>query len=237
MKSVFKAPSESFFRKEQARVESLIKEPLLELILTHLPHLQPSVAEQEDTWEIVAIKVNSYPYDTTTGEDAQIPTLNGPYVKDVFDKLMKEFVLRSLYVRSNLMMYQVTLASDATSQLPVREALTLRVDRILCELFYLKGYDVEVLTKLSKERFENNQRKSFEERFKTMNAVHSDEKTDEVGETVTQLHNLKVQQEKQRVQDYEKELAKLQQKVEQLKSENKRLLELNHELLEEMQRK
>lgn len=244
MKSVFKAPSGSFFRKEQERVEKLIKDPLLELILTHLPHLQSTVAEQEDTWEIVAIKVNSYPYETNTGEDTEIPTLNGPYVKEVYGKLMKDFMLRCYYLNRDSNVFQSNITTDrnaalyTTAHLPVREILTLHADRILCELYYLKGYDVEVLTKLSKERYENSQRKTFEDRFKAMTAEPADEGAKySAGGTATQLQNLKAQQEKQKLQDIEKELSKLQLKVEQLNLENKRLLELNHELVEEMQRK
>lgn len=53
---------QSFYEKEQKKIKSLIKEPLLELILKFLPHLQPTIQIKDDTWEIVAIELTNLRY-------------------------------------------------------------------------------------------------------------------------------------------------------------------------------
>ena len=91
----------SFFKQEQERIESIIKEPLLEYVLQDLPHLQTTKEQQDDIWEMIAIKLNTDQFqskltstDNNNKEVDEIATLNGPYIKDVYIKLMDDFMQR-----------------------------------------------------------------------------------------------------------------------------------------------
>ena len=53
---------QSFYEKEQKKIKSTIKLPLLELVLKFLPHLQPTIQEKDDMWEIVAIELTNLQY-------------------------------------------------------------------------------------------------------------------------------------------------------------------------------
>ena len=53
---------QSFYEKEQKKIKSTIKLPLLELVLKFLPHLQPTIQEKDDMWEIVTIELTNLQY-------------------------------------------------------------------------------------------------------------------------------------------------------------------------------
>lgn len=262
MKTFFNssAPKNSFFKKEQERIESLIKESLLELVLQYLPHLQSTIEQQNDVWEIIAMKLNGRQFTSAlsasgsaTNEVEEIATLNGPYIREVYSKLMEDFLLRVYSINRNGHVYKSEYARPpdggpapvgyAAFSLPVKEVLTERTDRILCELFYLKGYDIEVMSKLSKERFEMQQRAEFKKQLSdyrgvekdTTNIPNSEAKAEEENENTNDvLEKVKESLGREKLDMYEKEFNKKTKKVDQLSIENKRLLELNHELVLEL---
>lgn len=262
MKTFFNssAPKNSFFKQEQERIESIIKEPLLEYVLQDLPHLQNTTEQQDDVWEIIAIKLNTDQFQSSlTGNDNnnevdEISTLNGPYIKEVYSKLMSDFTQRvySMNRYSQVYKTEYTRPPDGSSapigyasfSLPIREILTDRIDRILCELFYMKGYDVEVMAKLSRERFEEQRRADYKTKLTTDKDSTKIPDSESLGgrieneqeDTHSTLQHAKEQQEKLKIDVYEKEFVKKNQKIDQLNKENKRLLELNHELIMELRR-
>lgn len=205
---MFKAKSGSFFRKEQERVEELIRDHLLLLVLEHLPHLQPTKAEQDDVWEIVAIEVANILLDENPGNKDDLPLLNGMFVKQIFENLEKQFCRRH-HPPGLIQSPESTLLSSFKD----------RNEHILQELYKLKGLDLKVLSKLSQERFEQIQRdkfnKNFDTKFNTKNILNSS----------------KNHHENHKLELLEKELDKCHKKIDQLTEENKRLLQLNHDLL------
>ena len=122
-----------------------------------------------------------------------------------------------------------------------------RTDKLLCELFYLKGYDIEVMAKLSKERFEEQQRNEHKNKLAVANNLNQDQEPhkesldntsadDDKEKTHKALEQMKEQLGKLKLDFYEKEFVKKNKKLDQLNNENKRLLELNHELVIELQK-
>lgn len=273
-------PKLSYYEKERTRIEILIREPLLELILIHLPHLQPTETQQEDTWEIIAIKLNNYNFeryvtDKENGFDnvEDLPTFNGPFVKDLYHKLLTTFTQNVIYVNRDINLPLVPrheLGEPTSSffqnlKLPIRSKYTTRYEKILCELFYLDGYDIEILTKLSKERLKQIQNIAFDKHFDDakVNVSSDDSSNEKQQELLDQsddknslqvdkndnasafntsfdshqmLGRVRQQLEKERLKRYEEELVEKNKRLEHLDNENRRLLELNHELVVELQR-
>lgn len=190
----------SFFQKEKDRVEELIKDQLLLSVLQHLPHLQLTKSEQDDIWEIVAIDIST----NFTKSIEEFP-LNGLFMKEIFDKLYKNFTHKFQDIG-------IMMSDDM-----IKNRIKDRNDFILFEIFKLRNFDLAIMSKLSQERYEASQRKRFDkdQDFDTKKLLdkYSDKKT------VVTLDVL------------EKELEKKNKKLETLVEENKRLLELNHELL------
>lgn len=268
MKAFFNSSTSrnSFFKQEQERIESIIKEPLLEYVLQDLPHLQATKEQQDDIWEMIAIKLNTDQFqsalastDNNNKDLDEIATLNGQYIKDVYLKLMDDFTQRVYSINRYKQVYKAEYVRPpdgglapigyAAFSLPIREILTERIDKLLCELFYLKGYDVEVMAKLSKERFEEQQRNEFRYKLPVVvpnnisqhHEVHRESlddtsATDNKEKTHKALEQMKEQLEKLKLEFYEKEFEKKNKKLDQLNKENKRLLELNHELVTELQK-
>mmetsp|Transcript_7456 Transcript_7456/g.9248 ORF Transcript_7456/g.9248 Transcript_7456/m.9248 type:complete len:271 (+) Transcript_7456:174-986(+) len=265
MKSFFNSTTNnSFFKQEQERIESIIKEPLLEYVLQDLPHLQATKEQQDDVWEMIAIKLNTNQFrsvltstDNNNKDLDEIATLNGQYIKDVYLKLMSDFLQRVYTINRYSQVFKAEYTRPpaggqapigyATFSLPIREVLTERIDKLLCELFYLKGYDVEVMAKLSKERFEEQQRNDFKTKLSIVAASHMNQDKevhkesldgtfDSIEKTHKALEKMKEQLEHLKLDFYEKEFEKKNKKLEQLNKENKRLLELNHELVTELQK-
>ncbi|CAH6718732.1 hypothetical protein CLIB1444_01S13300 [[Candida] jaroonii] len=221
--------NQSFFDQERKRVEKLIKTPLLELVLEYLPHLQLTVQEQDDCWEIIAIKLNDIQFKEKIKQNIkdmeELPTLSGAFVKELFFTIMKEFQKAVYYFNMENKIYRAEIANPHSQQstmffafqLPVKDAYTERDDIICCELFYLKALDVETKAKLAKERFYNNVKNG-------------------VDFTKQELERTKVDSDSGRLNEALEELKRLHKKIENLDRENKRLMELNQSLLEDMNR-
>ncbi|RCK64496.1 hypothetical protein Cantr_00356 [Candida viswanathii] len=253
---------QSFYEKEQRKIKSLIKEPLLELILKFLPHLQPTIQAKDDTWEIVAIELTNLQYSevlksqnsaksrnslsssssagalamkkpvtsNVVDEIEAMPQLNGIYVREYFEELFKEFK-RTYYFRLSIN------ASETTDGRPRRDMQYVvkdRCDAILYELFKLEYKDLELIAKIGQEKLEANYRKQLD---KLYNVTGHDENGvgDEVDDGILDSKELLEKYKKglsviknQLLQD---EIVKKDKKLQQLKDENQRLLELNHELL------
>lgn len=221
--------NQSFFDQERKRVEKLIKTPLLELVLEYLPHLQLTVQEQDDCWESIAIKLNDIQFKEKIKQNIkdmeELPTLSGAFVKELFLTIMKEFQKAVYYFNMENKIYRAEIANPHSQQstmffafqLPVKDAYTERDDIICCELFYLKALDVETKAKLAKERFYNNVKNG-------------------VDFTKQELERTKVDLDSGRLNEALEELKRLHKKIENLDRENKRLMELNQSLLEDMNR-
>jgi hypothetical protein len=213
MVDIFKGKSGSYYRNEKERLKKLIEEPLLELVLQHLPHLQIGKEQQDNAWEIIAIKINNQLIKDNFEAINNIPTLNGLFVKDIYESSMKEFK------RGIPFNYEQTGDIEM-----VRRGLTTRKQRLLLEIFIMLSYDIEVMAKLAKEHYEESQRKIFQH-------MMSPEKIDYNPENL--LDQFQQNHDNVKLQVFEEELEKRAKKIQQLVDENKQLLELNHELLEE----
>ncbi|CAK7905719.1 hypothetical protein CAAN3_08S02190 [[Candida] anglica] len=210
----------SFYKNEQKRIEALIKEPLLELVLQYLPHLQVGGAtNREDVWEVVAMKLNTHRVaatlesrDNRDNRTDEIPIFSGRYVADVFKKLIDEY---STKVRRSSLGHECNAEAAR-----MKERSSDRVDALLYELYILRYYDVEVMAKLSKERLEECAKE----------IIYGDTN----GGPTTTKDVLAAAKEQSAIDERELYEAKLAQKMAQLDKlteDNKRLLDLNHELL------
>lgn len=234
MKSLF-GGSKSFFDIERKKVEKLLKVPLLELVLEYLPHLQGDEQQEDDLWELISIKLNDYQFNSAVqgrNEDLQVdemPTLNGSFVKELFHKIMKTFENEVQGFNWNNRIYRtnILMSTDNRHQgsmyfafnLPVKEAYSEKDDLLCCELFYMKGLHVETRAQLARERFLATQR----------NPPSREKKP-----TGLELTNVKAELEAYRLETCLEELQKRKQRIEQLNTENKRLMELNQTLLDEL---
>lgn len=224
----------SFYENQKKRIEEFIKEPMLMLVLQYLPHLQLMPEEQDSTWAIIAVNLNNLVFkdslknnngiDKREVYDSQM--LTGVLVKEMFEKIFKSHIRRMIPGPE----------FDPTC------FLKTRCDFLLHELYKLRSYDAEVLGKLGAERYEETQRKRFNEMmneklFLMESYLSSGEKDPKealnIGEDTKQvLEQYKDSQDKIKLEIYEQELAKKNLRIEKLMEENKKLLELNHSLLE-----
>lgn len=262
---------QSFYEKEQKKIKSLIKEPLLELILKFLPHLQPTIQIKDDTWEIVAIELTNLRYSeilnsnnnntnnnkngksrtlsssssslsssgisikkpvtsNVVDEIESMPQLNGIYVREYFEELYKEF--KKVYY------FQLSVnRSEALHGRPMNELGYVakdRCDAILYELLKLEYKDVELMSKISQEKLEEKYRKQLDKLYNVSNEeenVVKDDINDEILESKELLEKYKQGLSIIKNQLLQDEIVKKDKKLQQLKDENQRLLELNHELL------
>ena len=97
----------SFFKQEQERIESIIKEPLLEYVFQDLPHLQTTKEQQDDIWEMIAIKLNTDQFNQhwhlqtiTTRRWMKLPRLMDRTSRYVYIKLMDDFMQRVYFYKS-----------------------------------------------------------------------------------------------------------------------------------------
>lgn len=226
-----------------------VKVQLLELVLKYLPHLQSTTQKKDDYWEVVAIKLNSHKFETEENQVyihgrksshsdlekkmpvSELPTFSGAFVKNMYEELMKQFKQNVYYTNQKLSITGFELSGDdktwyRTPCLPIRGAYNSREDRLLCELFYLDGYDVTLMAELSKERFEKLQRQEFEELMEET----GDNEAESKGSHLV-VDNAKLTFDREKLKQYEEELAKKMERIEFLDSQNKKLLELNHQLV------
>lgn len=281
---------QSFYEKEQKKIKSTIKLPLLELVLKFLPHLQPTIQEKDDMWEIVAIELTNLQYSkilssssssaatvTTAGTMASgglkneksysilqrtkllagqkpsskvveelesMPELNGIYVRDYYEELFNKF--KSDFQFSIAMNRPDVLDGSRSGNPMMANIIKDRSDALLYELYRLEFKDIELISKLSQEHLENKLRKQLNKLYKIPN---HDDKQQEGGEDDEEgrngeydaifdsqelLEKYKTSLYNNKNQMLHDEITKKDKKLEQLKVENQRLLELNHELLEQM---
>ncbi|CUM65167.1 uncharacterized protein PRCAT00002795001 [Priceomyces carsonii] len=241
---------QSFYKKEKKRITAIIKEPLLEYVLMYLPHLQWGDQAKGDMWEVVAISLNNHEFtvdpkqSSEVPQGAYLPTFNGTYVKEIYDQLMSDFRVR-------FVIHNDSPNRSSLYHLPMKEVLDDRCDRLLCELFYSCSHDVEVMSNLSKERYEKQYRAVYEQitsslglslnvkegdKFSDEETAKLDESLDNKEEPSTRrmLNNAQRNQFNLKIESLEKELEKRDKRAEQLTEENKRLLELNHDLILQM---
>ncbi|CAX43160.1 conserved hypothetical protein [Candida dubliniensis CD36] len=288
---------QSFYEKEQKKIKSIIKLPLLELVLKFLPHLQPTVQEKDDTWEIVAIELTNLQYSkilssssssssaassslaTASGgqrgekpisilqrtkllagqkpsskvveELESMPELNGIYVRDYFEELFNKF--KSDFQFSIAMNRPDTLDGSRSGNFMMANIIKDRSDALLYELYRLEFKDIELISKLSQEHLENKLRKQLNKLYKipSHSQFHDDDKRqdghgddndeevkdgkyDAIFDSQELLEKYKTGSVNNKNQMLQDEISKKDKKLEQLKVENQRLLELNHELLEQM---
>ncbi|EMG45458.1 hypothetical protein SBY92_000345 [Candida maltosa Xu316] len=245
----------SFYEQEQKKIKNAIKLPLLELVLKFLPHLQPTIQAKDDTWEIVAIQLTNLRYseilankpspNTAKGskksngnnvveEIESIPELNGIYVRDYYEELFANF-------KKNIVFMINLNRSENLQGRPGNDMGYLikdRGDALLYELYKLEYKDIELISKISSETLEDKLRKHLEKLYKVSengDAMDQDEEVDDgildSKELLEHYRNSSVRDKNKMLQD---QIVKQDKKLEQLKDENQRLLELNHELLEQM---
>lgn len=221
------------------------------MVLTYLPHMQKTVQQKDDYWEVVAIKLNSYRFETEekhvyihgrkqSPSDqpakmplAELPTFSGPFVKNMYEEIMEKFKDKVYYANRDSSITSLELSGPdktwyRTPSIPVRGAYSTRCDRILCELCYLEGYDVVLLAELSKERFEKNQRREFEEMMKEIDDNQADSNGND---SHAMVDKAKLMLDRNKIEQYEQDLAKKIERIEFLDKQNKKLLELNHALV------
>lgn len=212
----------SFYEKEQSRIKELIKQPLLELTLQHLPHLQSSKSSRQDVWEIVATKLNTYAYEQSLNPSEkidEIPILSGIFVEEIYNTLLDKFTKKLPYLNYNGALVKAP---------PQRDWYTERTDRLLCELCLTSGYDIELMAKLGKEKLENDLRRATEE----TETANVEEDGVASPSTSNALQREKEKQLEKRIALLEQKLEEKNSQLEKLTNENKRLLELNHDMLE-----
>ena len=196
---------------------------MLELVLQYLPHHQPTEQDLLDTWEMVAIDLNNYQLNNTLNttrddEIAEVPTLTGLYIKEIYQARQDKFDDNFLFVGTHAVKYK----------------FTKKADLILYELNQMNGRGVELLAKVSLENLENRLRARYFP--KSAHTANGTETTEEVyKDTATSLQEHKDDLQKLKLEIYEQELSKKNKRISQMETENKKLLDLNHDLLQELQ--
>lgn len=232
MKSIF-GNNKSFFDIERKKVENLLKIPLLELVLEYLPHLYDDQQEEDDLWEMISIKLNDYQFNNTIKgyEDLkldELPTLNGSFVKELYEKIMTAFEndVQAFNWSHRIYRTNILMSTDNRHQgsmyfafnLPVKEAYSKKEDLLCCELFYMKSLNIETKSLIARDKFIQKQKAPKKPQ---------EEKKEELAQAKAQL-------ESKRLDTCLEELNKRDKKIDQLNHENKRLMELNQSLLDEL---
>lgn len=223
--------NKSFFDEERKKLKEVLKLPLLELVLEYLPHLQDTEREQDDTWEVIAIQLNGHQFNDAINPDKhsdtkysidELPLLNGVFVKELYQEYMASFESEVRRHNMEKRIYKTrVIPSDGPDQsmyyafnLPVKESYSAPEDIICTELFYLKTFKIETKANLSKQRL-----------FKKL----TDPQTPQVDTLV-----VKQQVENDKVEACLREIKRKDARIDNLDRENKRLMELNQTLLDEL---
>ncbi|CAI5758156.1 unnamed protein product [Candida verbasci] len=225
----------SFYAIEQEKIKSIIEIPLLELVLTFLPHLQPNQTLINDTWEIIAIKLNNTRFkdliattEKTIDDIESLPELNGVYLKDYYDELYSKFKGR--------LIFKLTYRPNEPAH-NKRDTLIWKTksDAILYELSKIEYANFEIMSTLARERLEEAYRLDYKESYIENDKLHEEEETkEEIFDSKETLENYKTLALKEKNQLLLKEIEKKDKKMNQINTENERLLSLNHQLLEQM---
>ena len=217
---------DSYYKKEQKRIIEEVGELLLELVLQFLPHLQFHESARLDMWEVVAIKINNLRVSQQVAETRgdiekveEIPLLNGLFVTELYEMMMKEW--KQKHISLNPHTHQWTRPED------IKASMSTHRDALLFQLYQLTGYGYEVMADLAKERLEASHRFVYSKEFDG----GDDHEPTTLAELLAKHRN---NQSDVKLELLEKELKKTQQKLALVEAENKRLLELNHELLQQM---
>lgn len=219
----------SFYKETQENIVEEIKEDLVRLVLTHLPHLQLSKVRQDDLWEFIAIKLNNRLLKDALNETLsskfskvdELPTLNGPFIKTLYDKLFKDFKKRLVFkVNNNTSpLIEFNYGSNRTMDL-----FDEPVEKMLCKLYDMESQSIELLSKISLENLEETYRTELTPDFEDSLKYHENDKAAK--------KRLSIDTEKDDI--YKQQLQKQVASVMKLEAENKRLLALNQQLLEDM---
>lgn len=226
----------SFYKKELNKVKELVKEPLLELVIEHLPHLQATKKERDDAWEIIAIKLNKQlfkenfdKYKKNPIDSPEIFTLNGLVVSEIYEDLIK-------YIQ----VWDYDIHQRQMRRIPADSRITNMLQTLKLEEFY----DIEVKMKLSKERFEEVQRKKYadsdfdvDSAMKGYSIEQGSDGENENSSIAQELKKLKEHENDEKIAILENELMAIQKRFDFIERENKRLLELNHQLILKMKNK
>ncbi|CAN3371753.1 hypothetical protein DIURU_002967 [Diutina rugosa] len=217
---------DSYYKKEQKRIIEEVGDLLLELVLQFLPHLQFHESARLDMWEVVAIKINNSRVSQQVAETRgdiekveEIPLLNGLFVTELYEMMMKEW--KQKHISLNPHTHQWTRPED------IKASMSTHRDALLFQLYQLTGYGYEVMADLAKERLEASHRLVYSKEFDG----GDDHEPTTSAELLAKHRN---NQSDVKLESLEKELKKTQQKLALVEAENKRLLELNHELLQQM---
>lgn len=222
----------SFYKQQQDLIREELGEELLELTLKYLPHLQPQ-KQQNDYWELIAIKLNEHlalkRIEERRNENPQqsldeIPTINGPRVKEIFEYEMKHTVL-SIHAQPD---------KDSSSNFVVivpRE----RKPRIVHELRALWNYDVELLAEKSKTKLRGSWDRYLEDEYREIESSAAKKEEDESGKnTQAELFVEKAREvlREKLIESLMGQISQRDKKIDKLSGEVKKLLDLNHALVE-----
>lgn len=217
---------DSYYKKEQKRIIEEVGDLLLELVLQFLPHLQFHESARLDMWEVVAIKINNLRVSQQVAETRgdiekveEIPQLNGLFVSELYEKMMKDWKLKHIFLNPHT--HQWTRPED------IKTNMSTHRDSLLFQLYQLTGYGYEVMADLAKEKLEESHRLMFNKEFNG----GDDNGPSTLGELLAKHRD---NSSDVKLELLEKELKKAQQKLALVEAENKRLLELNHDLLQRM---
>ncbi|RLV94911.1 hypothetical protein JA1_001405 [Spathaspora sp. JA1] len=223
----------SFYEKEQEKIKALIKVPLLELVLQFLPHLQPSPRERDDTWEVVAIQLGQQQFTGALDDKKSIeeldsmPELNGFYIREVYEELYDTF-RKSIQFRNAVEAPPMPIDGRTTvDSLHARAFLFNPKDRpeaLLYTLYQMRHLDIEIMANVSRENLETSIRNHLKQQ-------QLSDDVDHIPPTRELVQQYKKSAELKRNEILKQEINKKDKRLEQLTQENKRLLELNHDLL------
>ncbi|KAK6459684.1 uncharacterized protein RJT20DRAFT_125033 [Scheffersomyces xylosifermentans] len=255
VKAKYTSRSGSFFAEERQKLISSLEVPLLESVLTYLPHHQLTTEAEDDTWEIVAINLNNQQFIRTMEESdkekhlEELPTLNGLFVKEIYNDLYQKFISNLPFWASQPGQppYQV---DDET----LKRKFDSKANFLLFELYRLRGLGAETLAKISREKYEEQQRKAFSDKRRKRRSFNvtegqyiaiedvdgqrtngekgeEEDADDEVFSKKKSLEVHRAESLEKQLEVLKKELVKQKKRHEQIVRENASLLELNHELV------
>ncbi|EGW31777.1 uncharacterized protein SPAPADRAFT_62371 [Spathaspora passalidarum NRRL Y-27907] len=222
----------SFYEKEQEKIRALIKIPLLELVLQFLPHLQPSQRQRDDTWEVVAIQLGQQRFSEAVHEKKSmeeveaIPELNGFYIREMYEQLFANFK-KEMQFRLAMQTAAVPNSSAGSPMRTLSFNPQDRAEALLFTLYQMQYWDVEMMAKVSQEKLEKSFRRYLEQQ-------ELGEK-DKLEVPLPVVHQYRKSVELKKNEILKEEISKKDKRLEQLAQENKRLLELNHDLLSQLQ--
>ena len=222
--------SKSFYKQQQDQIREELGEELLELTLRYLPHLRPQ-KQQNDYWELIAIKLNETlalkrigeRHDTGPRQSLdEISTINGPRVKEIYEYEMKQYV-PSFHPRP--------AGSSQGADIAIYGPRG-RKERIIHELKSLQNHDVEIITEISKNKLRESWEQHLENDFKDTQTSEDDEQDEEPkNKAGSLLEKARESLKEKLIESLMDQIALRDRKVDKLTREVKKLLDLNHALV------